>query len=80
MRDNDGWVAMRDGRVLERTYKYPPGHPRNRMGDADIERKFMELSDGVLNASRAQQAIDQLWKFEHCADLGDLMNSLKADG
>ena len=73
-------VAMRDGRVLERTYKYPPGHPRNRMGDADIERKFMELSDGVLNASRAQQAIDQLWKFEHCADLGDLMNSLKADG
>ena len=71
-------VRLRDGRVLQKTYKFPPGHPRNRLGDADIERKFFELTDGMLTAARAQRVIDEVWKFENCQRIGDVMSSMKA--
>ena len=70
-------VRMRDGRLLEKTYQFPPGHPRNRLADADIERKFFELSAGLLSAGRAQQVIDEVWKFESCQNPGELVSSMK---
>ena len=57
-------------------HKYPPGHPNNPLGDADIERKFFELADGVLKNEQVQQVIDGVVQFENCTDIGDLLSHM----
>lgn len=69
-------VRLRDGRELKKIHSYPPGHPQNRMSDADIERKFFELSDGLLPRGRAQRAIDMTWKIADHARLDDFMHQM----
>ena len=66
-------VKLRDGRELERMYRYPPGHPKNQMTDADVERKLFELSDGVLTNGRAQQIIEAVGGLERCASIGKVL-------
>ena len=66
-------VTLRDGRELRRIYPYPPGHPRNQMTDADVERKLFELTDGVIARARAQQVIEMVGRFEHCASVGEVL-------
>ncbi len=72
-------VRLRDGRELAKTYKFPPGHPRNPLTDAGIERRFLELAADVLSAARARQVVDAVWKFESAPRVGDLMDLMKAD-
>lgn len=69
-------VRLRDGREFTRVHKYPPGHPNNPLGDADIERKFFELADGVLKNEQVQQVIDGVAQFENCTDIGDLLSHM----
>ena len=66
-------VKLRDGRELKRVYPYPPGHPQNQMTDADVERKLFELTDGVIPRARAQQVIEMVGRFEHCASVGEVL-------
>ena len=66
-------VTLRDGRELRRIYPYPPGHPRHQMTDADVERKLFELTDGVIPRARAQQVIEMVGRFEHCASVGEVL-------
>mgnify|MGYP003351385736 CR=1 FL=1 len=66
-------VKLRDGRELKRVYPYPPGHPKNQMTDADVERKLFELTDGVIARARAQQVIETVARFEHCTSVGELL-------
>jgi len=69
-------VTLRDGRELEKIHDFPPGHPQNRMSDGDIERKFFELSDGLLPRNRAQQIIDMTWKIADRVRLDDFMHQM----
>jgi 2-methylcitrate dehydratase len=45
-------VTLRNGREVSRLHRQPPGHPANRITDADLETKFTELADGVLSPAR----------------------------
>jgi len=62
-------VKMRSGEIFEKQYLYPPGHPRNAGSDADIERKFFELSGEVLGRSAAQSVMDAVWRLDALEDL-----------
>lgn len=62
-------LKLRSGESVEKSYPYPPGHPRNPGSDADIERKFFELSGDVLTRSAAQAVIDATWRLEACENL-----------
>jgi len=66
-------VKLRDGREVSRIYPYPTGHPKNQMTDADIERKFFELTDGVLPNARVQQVIGMVGSFERCESISELL-------
>ncbi len=70
-------VKLRCGRELARLNKHPPGHPRNPLSDAEIERKFFELSDGILPVARIERIIEEVGKFELCEDIGELLGHLK---
>lgn len=63
-------VRLRSGESFERIYEYPPGHPKNPVSDADIERWLFELSHDVLPRAAAQAVIDAVWRLETFEDLG----------
>ena len=62
-------VKLRGGETFEKQYPYPPGHPRNAGSDADIERRFFELSEEVLARPAAQAVIDAVWRLDTLEDL-----------
>jgi 2-methylcitrate dehydratase len=72
-------VRMRDGREIAKVLEYPPGHPRNRLSDADVERKLFDAADGVLSRSRAQRLIDSVSHLEKIDRVGELMALTVAD-
>lgn len=72
-------VTLRDGRTLAKTHRYPPGHPRNRVSDGDLERKFFDMSNEVLTRERAQRAIEAVWALETCGDLDALLDQFEVD-
>ena len=49
-----------------------------RLSDAQIERKFKELADGILTPAAVQQVIDEVWKFERCSDIGAFVQLTEA--
>lgn len=72
-------VRLRDSRELKRTYPYPPGHPKNQMTDADVERKLFDLTDGVFTNARTQQIVEAVGRFERCDRVGDVLGLFAID-
>jgi 2-methylcitrate dehydratase len=72
-------VRMRGGREFARKHKYPPGHPKHPLSDAEIERKFMTLSNGVLSASQATRVIEAVANFERCDNVGEFLGYMVAE-
>jgi 2-methylcitrate dehydratase len=69
-------VKMADGRQVSRLLEHPPGHPRNPLSGADIERKFFELADGVLAAGAVERVIAAVENFERCENVGDVLGHM----
>ena len=72
-------VRLRDGREVTKLHRYPPGHPQNRVADADIERKLFDLADGVLGRNDCQRIIDRVWRLDEAATLDELFEPLAWD-
>lgn len=62
-------LRMRDGRVYEKTVKYPRGHAGNPMSDDEVEEKFRRLAHGVIGERLQNQALKQLWSLEKQRDV-----------
>ena len=63
-------IRMRSGETHVAEIRYPKGHVKNPLSDAEIERKFRELCAGRLEAGRCEQALEALWQIERAADVG----------
>ena len=42
------------------------------MSDADLERKFLDLADGIIPAAQARKVMDMCWKADMLEIAGDL--------
>ncbi|HKQ49370.1 MAG TPA: MmgE/PrpD family protein [Phycisphaerae bacterium] len=62
-------VRMADGRVYEKTVKYPRGHAGNPMSDDEVERKFRTLAEGVVSARAQDRLLDQMWSLDRLRDV-----------
>ena len=69
-------VALRDGRVIERRHRQPPGHPANRIDDAALARKFHDMADGVLTRAQAEAAMAEVDALDRAANPERLMAAL----
>jgi 2-methylcitrate dehydratase len=69
-------VTLQNGTVLAADMPIPPGNILNPAGDADLTRKFLALSEGVLGRERAQSAIEVILAVDTMPDLGNLLNAL----
>jgi 2-methylcitrate dehydratase PrpD len=74
VRDDEAYliVVLKDGRTLERHVPYALGSLQRPMSDADLEAKFLGLSDGILPAEQAKQALAAYWRADTLADASEL--------
>ena len=57
-------ILLKDGRTLHRHIDHAIGSLEKPMSDADLERKFADLADGILPADRARRVMDLCWGIE----------------
>ncbi len=69
-------VTTHSGQQFEKIYRYPPGHPKNRLSDQQVEHKFRRLSRGLLTDRHADRVIDAVWHLDECKNLSDFMGKL----
>jgi 2-methylcitrate dehydratase len=66
-------IRLRSGQELEDTTIHFPGHPRNPVGDADLEDKFRSLAEPVLGTDRATEVIAIVRSLDVLPDVGSLV-------
>lgn len=71
-------VMLKDGRRLETFVEHVFGSLERPMSDADLEAKFLGLTDGVLPAAQANAVMKRCWTVESLADAGDLGRAARA--
>ncbi len=65
-------LHTRDGRTLAKHVAHAKGSLEIPMTDAELERKFQRLAQGVLNASQTDALIRKCWELRTFEDAGEL--------
>lgn len=70
-------VTTTDGRTIERwadeNYR---GSPHNPLSDGELEGKFRDCADGLLDDARIQAVFDAVWSLDAADDVGALYDLL----
>ncbi len=69
-------VVLRGGKTFSSEVDVPRGHPLNPMSRADVEAKFLSLTEGALRGAGAKTALKALWAVDKAKDFGALMLQL----
>lgn len=65
-------VRLHDGRALVSRIEHCVGSASRPMSDADLDRKFAGLAEGVIGAARTRQVLEMSWGVEGLSDVGAL--------
>ena len=65
-------VTLNDGRTFQRRIDHAIGSVEKPMTDADLERKFLDLADGVLPSAQARRVMELCWKVESLKKAADI--------
>jgi 2-methylcitrate dehydratase PrpD len=68
-------ITLDDGRVLTKYIEHAVGSVKNPMSDADLERKFAGLADGVLPVDQVRRVMDLCWNISSLPAAGTLANA-----
>lgn len=71
-------VVLKNGARLARRTRWPKGHPRNPLSDAELEAKFRRLAGGVVSPPQADRLLQTLWSLDRLADIGLLAEQFRA--
>ena len=65
-------IELSDGRVLRKRIEHAIGSLEKPMSNADLERKFTDLAEGVLPAQQTAKVMEICWKIESLSDAGEI--------
>ena len=65
-------ITLNDGRTLSLRVDKAIGSVEKPMSDADLERKFLDLADGIIPEAQARKLMELSWKIETLDNAGDL--------
>ena len=65
-------IVLADGRTLHKRIDHAIGSLEKPMSDADLERKFLDLADGVIAAPQAKRVRELCWKVESLTSAADI--------
>ncbi|ACA15433.1 MmgE/PrpD family protein [Methylobacterium sp. 4-46] len=68
----DMTVTLTDGRTLTRHIEHAIGSVENPMSDADLERKFNDLAEGILPEAQVRRVMALAWDVANLKDAGDV--------
>ena len=69
-------VKLVDGKVLEASSTYPPGHWKNPLTDEQVEEKFRQLVQDKVPEHRIREFLKRAWRIEEEKNLGALARLL----
>jgi 2-methylcitrate dehydratase len=72
-------ITQTNGSVVEREIRYPRGHARNPMTDAEVEQKFLTATASSPLAGRRRTILDLLWRFDELPGIAPLFAALAVD-
>jgi 2-methylcitrate dehydratase len=67
-------IKLANGETLSELNRYPLGHAKNPMPDADVEAKFLRQAAGMFPDSRLREILDTLWHFESIDNIATVMS------
>ena len=70
-------IVLKDGRRLDRFIEHVVGSVERPMSDADLEAKFLGLTEGVLPQSQARTLIARCWEVEALRSAADLATAAR---
>ena len=62
-------VVLASGATFARRTRWPKGHPRNPLGDDELQAKFRRLAGGTLSAKQTDRMLQTLLSFDRLADI-----------
>src|SRR5580698_1583689 len=65
-------IELNDGRVFRKRIERAIGSLEKPMSDADLERKFTDLADGILSKEQTAKVMELCWKVEGLSDAGEI--------
>jgi len=63
-------ILTSSGETLVAEVRYPKGHAKNPMSDAEVERKFRGMIDGHAKADQCDRLLKACWALEEAEDVG----------
>ncbi len=69
-------ITMNNGKIYDKEVINPKGHPLNPLSHSQIELKFRQSSDGLLNKSQQDKLISYVWNLENLHNIKQLMDCL----
>lgn len=69
-------VKLSSGKVVSKQVDYHKGHPKNPMGDGEVEEKFQRLTKKYLTKNRARRILDSVWDLEKAKDISKVISMM----
>jgi 2-methylcitrate dehydratase len=69
-------VKLSSGKVVSKQVDYHKGHPKNPMGDGEVEEKFQRLTKKYLAKNRARRILDAVWDLEKAKDISKVISMM----
>src|SRR5690348_1920423 len=69
-------VKLSSGEVVSKQVDYHKGHPKNPMGDGEVEEKFQRLTKKYLAKNRARRILDAVWDLEKAKDVSKVISMM----
>ncbi len=66
-------ITLTDGRVLTKRIEHAIGSLERPMSDADLERKFKDLAEGIIPPQQIATVMERCWTVESLASAGDIV-------
>jgi len=69
-------VKLSSGKVVSKQVDYHKGHPKNPMGDGEVEEKFLRLTGKYLAKGRARRILDTVWDLEKAKRISKVISMM----
>jgi 2-methylcitrate dehydratase PrpD len=66
-------IELTDGRRLHKYIEHAVGSLEAPMTDADLERKFTDLAEGILPAEKTRRVIELCWRVEDLPNVAEIV-------
>ena len=70
-------MKTNDGKEYSVHKEYAKGHVENPVTDKELEEKFRNISNKVLNDKKAGQVIEMVWKLDELKDINRLIDLVR---